>query len=131
MAPELVLEKEYDWRVDIWSLGILCVELAEMRPPLFDLIPLKALFIITDYNKPPPTLQDPKSFPKLDLFISNCLDKNPFNRKSASDLLEHPFVKESKSPLLLIELVDRFKQQLLSKPKVSIFLFILFVFIFV
>ena len=64
MAPEVIISKDlrhpYDFRVDIWSLGITCLELAEMNPPLHEMLPLKALFEIP--NRPPPQLRRPNKW---------------------------------------------------------------------
>jgi len=60
MAPELVCEQEYTTRVDIWSLGITCIELAEIMPPYANMQTMRALFLIASPETPPPKLTHPE-----------------------------------------------------------------------
>ena len=89
MAPELVLEQEYDYKVDVWSLGITAIELADKKPPFFDMLPMRALFIIATSDKPPPTLAEPEKWStEFNDFVSQCLVKDPAGRATAQELLE-------------------------------------------
>lgn len=88
VAPEVVLnEGYYGCKVDIWSLGITAIELAEMEPPYANEPPMKVLFNIP--TKEPPTLQDQQNYSShFNDFIKYCLVKDPEKRPSASDLLK-------------------------------------------
>lgn len=91
MAPELVTGTKYDCKVDIWSLGILAIELAEGEPPYLRETPMKALFYIA--TRPSPTLKDRRRWSEeFTSFIAACLQKNPKQRPTALELLEHPFI---------------------------------------
>jgi serine/threonine protein kinase len=94
MAPELIRESEYDYKVDIWSVGILAIECAEWEPPRLDEKPLRAMFLIT--TQPPPQLQDRARWsPEFHDFLSRCLIHNPAKRADASELLNHPFLRKA------------------------------------
>jgi serine/threonine protein kinase len=93
MAPELIRGQEYDSKVDIWSLGITCIEMAEGEPPFLDQPPLRALLLITISD--PPTLKSSVWSPSFRHFLSRCLDPKPENRSSAEQLLLHPFLKSA------------------------------------
>lgn len=94
MAPELIRQSEYDYKVDLWSVGILAIECAEWEPPHMDEKPLRAMFLIT--TQPPPKLQSPDKWsPEFNDFISWCLVLNPARRASASQLLSHPFLQKA------------------------------------
>lgn len=88
VAPEIILnEGFYNCKVDIWSLGITAIELAEMLPPYANDPPMKVLFNIP--TKPPPTLTTPDLWSKeFNEFVSKCLTKDPESRCSADELLE-------------------------------------------
>lgn len=97
MAPELIKEKKYDSRVDIWSVGILALELARGEPPYYKLAPMNILINIT--KKKSPTLSDYKGLynsikysSSFNKFISDCLNKDDTLRPTASDLLKHKFL---------------------------------------
>jgi serine/threonine kinase 3 len=93
MAPELVLEQDYGTAVDIWSLGITCIELAETKPPYFDMLPMRALFIIASGDDQVPTLKNPDQWSSLFRdFIAVCLVRDPDKRYTAQQLLNHVFV---------------------------------------
>eukprot|EP00298_Acanthocystis_sp_HF-20_P013735 c20486_g2_i1.p1 GENE.c20486_g2_i1~~c20486_g2_i1.p1 ORF type:complete len:538 (+),score=254.93 c20486_g2_i1:1-1614(+) len=91
MAPEVIQEQEYDGRADIWSLGITCIEMAEGNPPYFSSHPMRAVFMIP--SKPSPKFKEPNNWsPEFNDFLAQCLVKDFKDRKTAADLLEHPFV---------------------------------------
>jgi len=91
MAPEIIEEKGYDEKVDIWSLGITAIEMAEGKPPLYDLEPMRAIFEIP--ARPPPRLSNEAS-PEFEDFIAKTLVKDPTKRPSATEILEHPFLRD-------------------------------------
>lgn len=97
MAPEVVEESGYDARADIWSLGITAIEMAEGHPPLHEVHPMRAIFMIP--SKPPPTLTCPEEWtPSFIEFVGFCLVKDPSVRKSATVLLESTFINQAKPP---------------------------------
>jgi serine/threonine protein kinase len=92
MAPELVSGSKYDCKVDIWSLGIVALELAEGSPPYIDLNPMKAIFYIA--TQPPPTLANKTKWShEFYSFVEACLIKDPARRPSSSDLLGSEFIR--------------------------------------
>jgi serine/threonine protein kinase len=80
MAPELVLKKNYDATVDVWSTGIIAIELAEGEPPHLRMPPVKAMLMIS--SKDPPRLDNKKWSPEFCNFIEKCLAKEIENRSS-------------------------------------------------
>lgn len=86
MAPEIVTRKEYDQKVDIWSLGVMIIEMIEGEPPYLKENPLRALYLIATNGTP--QVENPESLSRaLKEFMFSCLEVNPNNRPSASDLL--------------------------------------------
>lgn len=74
MAPEVIKRSKYNYKADVWSLGITAIEMADGRPPHTDMHPLRAMVLIP--NKPPPTLADPSKWsPELNDFIAKCCTK--------------------------------------------------------
>lgn len=95
MAPEVIEEIGYDCVADIWSLGITALEMAEGKPPYGDIHPMRAIFMIP--QKPPPSFRDPDRWSTEFIdFVSLCLVKNPEERATAGDLLQHVFISERK-----------------------------------
>jgi len=93
MAPEVIRGIQYDGKVDVWSLGIMALEMADGEPPLLDLPPLRALFVIA--TQPAPCLREADKWTnKFKDFLSLCLSKNPSKRATAQELLMHPFLNE-------------------------------------
>jgi len=92
MAPEIISNKEYGKEVDIWSLGIMIMEMAEGEPPFIKLPQGKALFLITTQGPPP--LKKQKTWSEnFKHFLSLCLQLEPDRRANAESLMNHPFLK--------------------------------------
>ncbi|XP_032389801.1 misshapen-like kinase 1 isoform X1 [Etheostoma spectabile] len=97
MAPEVIAcdenpDSTYDYRSDIWSLGITAIEMAEGAPPLCDMHPMRALFLIP--RNPPPKLKSKKWSKKYIDFIEGCLVKTYTSRPSTEQLLKHSFIRD-------------------------------------
>ncbi|XP_048112448.1 TRAF2 and NCK interacting kinase a isoform X5 [Alosa alosa] len=97
MAPEVIACDEnpdatYDFKSDLWSLGITAIEMAEGAPPLCDMHPMRALFLIP--RNPAPRLKSKKWSKKFHQFIESCLLKNHNQRPSTEQLLTHAFIRE-------------------------------------
>ncbi|EGR34548.1 serine threonine ste20, putative [Ichthyophthirius multifiliis] len=103
MAPEVILNQEYDFKADIWSLGITTIEMATGKPPHYDQKPQVAMKKII--NEESPILEGNLS-KQLKNFISCCLKKQPEQRHSAEQLLNHNFIKLAKKPSYLLDLLD-------------------------
>ncbi len=96
MAPELIRGQEYGCEVDIWSLGITAIEMAQGEPPLMKEPPLRALLMIT--VKPSPTLAKKEDWSdEFNHFIAACLHTDPSKRPTAEQLLLHPFISKTSS----------------------------------
>lgn len=106
MAPEVILcetlkDTPYDFKADIWSLGITLIEFAQIEPPNKDMHPMRVLIKIQKAD--PPTLDQPSKWSKQMVhFIAKCLVKDPKQRPTTAELLEHPFIKNftDKTPIL-------------------------------
>ncbi|XP_073698180.1 mitogen-activated protein kinase kinase kinase kinase 4-like isoform X2 [Garra rufa] len=97
MAPEVIAcdenpEATYDYRSDLWSCGITAIEMGEGAPPLCDMHPMRALFLIP--RNPPPRLKSKKWSKKFFSFIETCLVKNYNHRPATEQLLKHPFIRD-------------------------------------
>ncbi|KAJ8267224.1 hypothetical protein GJAV_G00139990, partial [Gymnothorax javanicus] len=110
MAPEVILamdEGQYDGKVDVWSLGITCIELAERKPPLFNMNAMSALYHIAQNESP--TLQSSEWTDYFRNFVDSCLQKIPQDRPDSEDLLKHAFVQRERPESVLMDLILRTK----------------------
>lgn len=104
MAPEVIQEIGYDCVADIWSLGITALEMAEGKAPYGEIHPMRAIFMIP--TKPPPSFSKPDKWSAAFIdFVSRCLVKNPEERATASQLLQHEFVKNAQASEILRPLI--------------------------
>ncbi|XP_076804938.1 misshapen-like kinase 1 isoform X1 [Clavelina lepadiformis] len=118
MAPEVIACEQnasatYDYRSDIWSLGITAIEMAEGSPPLCDMHPMRALFLIP--RNTPPRLREKKWTMRFQSFVEKTLIKNYHQRSNTDDLLKHPFIKEQPNErqvkIQLKDHIDRTKRK--------------------
>ena len=94
MSPEVVSGAEYDEKSDVWSLGILTLELADGEVPLIEHPPIKALFLIRSQD--PPTFKSSSEWSDVfHDFLKRCLEKDPTKRATIDELLEHEFIKKA------------------------------------
>ncbi|KAK5905322.1 hypothetical protein CesoFtcFv8_006798 [Champsocephalus esox] len=104
MAPELISRLPYGPEVDIWSLGIMVIEMVDGEPPYFNEPPLKAMKMIRD-NLPPKLKNLHKVSPLLKGFLDKTLVRDPAQRSSASELLKHPFLTKAGPPSCIVPLM--------------------------
>uniref|UniRef100_A0A667XFM3 non-specific serine/threonine protein kinase n=1 Tax=Myripristis murdjan TaxID=586833 RepID=A0A667XFM3_9TELE len=110
MAPEVILamdEGQYDGKVDVWSLGITCIELAERKPPLFNMNAMSALYHIAQNESP--TLQSSEWTDYFRNFVDSCLQKIPQDRPHSDDMLGHAFLQRERPESVLMDLILRTK----------------------
>uniref|UniRef100_A0A3B5QKW4 Serine/threonine-protein kinase 3 n=1 Tax=Xiphophorus maculatus TaxID=8083 RepID=A0A3B5QKW4_XIPMA len=104
MAPEVIQEIGYNCVADIWSLGITSIEMAEGKPPYADIHPMRAIFMIP--TNPPPTFRKSEHWSEeFTDFVKKCLVKNPEQRATATQLLQHPFISQAKPVTILRDLI--------------------------
>ncbi|XP_061628126.1 STE20-like kinase b [Phyllopteryx taeniolatus] len=115
MAPEVVMcetskDRPYDYKADIWSLGVTLIELAQIEPPNHEMNPMRVLLKIAKSD--PPTLMQPSRWsPEFNDFLKRCLDKNVDNRWSAAQLLQHSFVSSVTDSKPLREIIAEAKAE--------------------
>uniref|UniRef100_A0A8C1B694 non-specific serine/threonine protein kinase n=1 Tax=Cyprinus carpio carpio TaxID=630221 RepID=A0A8C1B694_CYPCA len=119
MAPEVVMcetskDRPYDYKADIWSLGVTLIELAQIEPPNHEMNPMRVLLKIA--KSEPPTLAAPSRWsPEFSDFLRKALDKNVDNRWSALQLLQHPFVSNVMDNKPLRELIAEAKAEVFEE----------------
>eukprot|EP01126_Amoeba_proteus_P045863 TRINITY_DN5156_c0_g1_i2.p1 TRINITY_DN5156_c0_g1~~TRINITY_DN5156_c0_g1_i2.p1 ORF type:complete len:401 (-),score=91.46 TRINITY_DN5156_c0_g1_i2:22-1224(-) len=115
MAPEIIANKihpsPYDEKVDVWSLGITLIELAEKDPPLSQMNPMRALMQIPLRDSPILHNESQKWSRHFVNFVSLCVEKDSRKRPSLADLLQHPFVMGNYSNEILAALVQKVKRE--------------------
>uniref|UniRef100_A0A8C8DPD2 non-specific serine/threonine protein kinase n=1 Tax=Oryzias sinensis TaxID=183150 RepID=A0A8C8DPD2_9TELE len=115
MAPEVVMcetskDRPYDYKADIWSLGVTLIEMAQVEPPNHEMNPMRVLLKIA--KSEPPTLMQPSRWsPEFSDFLRKALDKNVDNRWSPLQLLQHPFVTSVSDSRPLLELIAEAKAE--------------------
>ncbi|XP_051501831.1 serine/threonine-protein kinase PAK 6-like [Myxocyprinus asiaticus] len=111
MAPEVISKSPYGTEVDVWSLGIMVVEMVDGEPPYFSETPVAAMKRLRD--EPAPTVRnDNQVSPVLKDFLDRMLMRDPLERASATDLLEHPFLLQASSPQCLVPLVEQYRKRM-------------------
>jgi p21-activated kinase 1 len=104
MAPEVVSRKEYGPKIDVWSLGIMAIEMIEGEPPYLNESPIRALYLIVTNGTP--ELKDAESLsPVFRHFLDWALQVDVDKRASASELLDHEFIKRADNVISLAPLV--------------------------
>ncbi|XP_019939750.1 STE20-like serine/threonine-protein kinase [Paralichthys olivaceus] len=115
MAPEVVMcetskDRPYDYKADIWSLGVTLIELAQIEPPNHEMNPMRVLLKIAKSD--PPTLMQPSRWsPEFSDFLKRCLDKNVDNRWNATQLLQHSFLSTTTDSKPLREIIAEAKAE--------------------
>ncbi|XP_068608035.1 serine/threonine-protein kinase PAK 6 [Brachionichthys hirsutus] len=110
MAPEVISKSPYGTEVDVWSMGIMVVEMVDGEPPYFSETPVAAMKRLRDELAP--TVRNVSQIsPVLNDFLGRMLTRDPLERASATDLLEHPFLLQSGSPQCLVPLVEQYRKR--------------------
>lgn len=123
MAPELVLcetfrDNPYDFKVDVWSLGITLIELAQMEPPNSEMSPMRVLLKIQKSD--PPKLDNPSKYSKdFNDFLAQSLIKDPLTRPDTDVLINHPFISGNVSAKPIRDLLLEFKADVVEEEVVD------------
>lgn len=123
MAPELVLcdtfrDNPYDYKVDIWSLGITLIEFAQMEPPNSEMSPLRVLLKIQKSD--PPKLDHPSKWSKeFNEFLSKSLVKDPQQRATTEMLLAMPFINRNLDSKPIKDLLLEYKAEVVEEEVVD------------
>ncbi|BES93068.1 Serine threonine-protein kinase PAK [Nesidiocoris tenuis] len=104
MSPEVISRLLYGPEVDIWSLGIMVIEMVDGEPPFFNEPPLQAMRKIRDMA-PPKLKNTHKVSGRLQAFLERLLVRDPAQRATAAELLQHPFLRQAGPPSLLVPLM--------------------------
>ena len=106
MSPEVIMQNKYDYKCDIWSLGITAIEMAEGEPPFAK---VKGYWVLKKIiSHPPKGLKNKEKWSnEFNNFVEQCLIYDPANRPSAKELIEHPFIlKYNRGNKLIAELIN-------------------------
>ncbi|XP_066490896.1 serine/threonine-protein kinase PAK 6 isoform X1 [Tiliqua scincoides] len=110
MAPEVISRSPYTTEVDIWSLGIMVIEMVDGEPPYFSDSPVQAMKRLRD--SPPPKIKNShKTSPVLRDFLERMLTRDPLDRATAQELLDHPFLLQTGLPECLVPLIQRYRKR--------------------
>eukprot|EP01080_Neovahlkampfia_damariscottae_P007050 gene7050-11213_t len=108
MAPEVIRGIDYSFKADVWSLGVVAIEMADGEPPHMELQPLRALFVIA--TQPAPSVREPEKWSKeFKEFLSMCLQKSQENRATCEQLLQHPFLEKAGTKDFLPKYLKKYK----------------------
>jgi len=103
MAPEVIKKSSYGPEVDIWSTGILSLEMVDGDPPYIDLPTTKALFLISTQGIPQIKDTNKRKYSAtFKKFVNSCILKDGTQRPSAIELLQHEFIASASTGAELV-----------------------------